>query len=136
MSNFGLKVERENVQGALSRLAEELQALTAELVRAQAERQELTWQVDTARRNYETAVSQYEAQRMVLAGRLGASTLTLVRPAEAPTAPARPRTLLNTVVAGFLGLMVSIFGVFFAEFWRQPVRAEVGRTLGVTAHGS
>ena len=131
-----LKAERDSVQTTLRELSQELQTVTAELVRVEAELQDLTWQVDAARRNYETALSQYEAQRSLLAGRLGASTLTLVRPAVAPEAPARPKTLLNTVVAGFMGLMVSVFGAFFAEFWRQPRLGAAGRTSGATAHGS
>ena len=120
-----LQAERDRVEAALRRLTGELQALTAELVRAKAELQELSWQADSARRNYETAVAQYEAQKAALAGRLGESTLTLVRQAVPPTSPSRPKALLNTVVAGFLGLMVSIFGVFLAELWKQPVSGQV-----------
>lgn len=119
-----LRTERDGVEAALQRLTGELQALTGELVRARADLRELSWQADAARRNYETAVAQYEAQKTVLAGRLGESTLTLVREAVPPTAPARPSTLLNMVVAGFLGLMVSVFGVFFAELWKQPVASQ------------
>ena len=131
-----LRAEQQKVQASLDRLSREVQSLTTELVGLQAEQRELTWQVDTARRIYETAVTQYEAQKAALAARLGESSLTLVGQAPIPTEPSRPRTVLNAAVAGFIGLMVSVVGVFVAEFWRQPVRAEVGRTSRVAAHGS
>lgn len=131
-----LQAEREKVQTTLDQLSREAQNLTSELIGLQAEQRELTWQADMARRMYETAVAQYEAQKVVLAARLGESALSLVRQASLPDGPTKPRPLLNAAVAGFVGLMVSMFGVFFAEFWRQPVRAEAGRPLGVTAHGS
>ncbi|MEW6045283.1 MAG: Wzz/FepE/Etk N-terminal domain-containing protein [Bacillota bacterium] len=129
----GLRAEREQAKAALAALTGEIQRLTAELVRLQAREKELTWQAETARRSYEAAVSQYQAQKSALAGRLGESTLTLVRQAVAPDSPARPRVLLNTTVATFLGLMASVFGVFFAEFWRQPV---AGRSSEAVVHGA
>lgn len=119
----GLQAEREQVRAALERLSQEVQRLSSELVTLQAEQRELTWQVDTARRTYETAVTQYEAQKAVLAARFGESALTLVRDAPVPQQPARPKTFLNMAVAGFLGLMLSIFGVLVAELWRQPAPA-------------
>ncbi len=120
-----LEAERNELEQAAERLAAEVQALTSDLVKLRAEQQELTWQAELARRNYEQAVTQLEAQRAALASRLGESTLTLVRPAVAPDRPSRPRPLLNATVAGFLGLMVSVFGLFFAEFWKSPVRTPI-----------
>lgn len=119
----GLQREREAVRAALERLTGELQDLTAQLVRAEADRRELSWQAETARSAYERAAAQYEAQKAALASRLGESTLTLVREAVPPEAPARPRPGLNAAVAGFLGLMASIFGAFVAELWRRPEAA-------------
>jgi len=34
--------------------------------------------------------------------------------------PVKPRKLLNMAVAGVLGGFVSVFGVFFLEYWRSP----------------
>lgn len=126
-----LRTEEAQIRSALARLNEEVQRLTSELVRLQAEHQELTWQADMARRNYEAAVTQYEAQKTALASRLGESTLTLVRPAVAPDRPSRPRPLLNATAAGFLGFMLSVFGLLIAEFWRQPAH----RPESDVAHG-
>lgn len=131
-----LNAEKQSLEAALADLAKELQELSSELARTEAELQDLTWQADAARRNYETALSQYEAQRTMLAARIGSSSLTLVRPATPPEAPARPKVLLNSVVAGFLALMVSVVGVFVAELWRQPVMTEPRQGAGDAAHGA
>lgn len=127
-----LRAEKAHIQSGLTRLNEEVQRLTSTLVRLRAEHQELAWQADVARRNYEAAVTQYEAQKTALASRLGESTLTLVRPAVAPDRPTRPRPLLNATVAGFLGFMLSVFGLFIGEFWKQPAL----RPVSDVAHGS
>lgn len=129
-----LRAERESVEQVLGRLVGELQATSARLMTARAEMQELTWQVEMARRNYERAVAQYEAQEAALASRLGESALTVVRQAIPPTSPTRPRVVLNAVVAGLLGLMASVFGVLVTEMWRQPVESGVARAAS-TASG-
>ncbi len=127
----GLRAEREQVSAAVERLSQEVQRLSSDLVTLQAQRRELTWQVDTARRTYETAVTQYEVQKAVLAARFGESALTLVRDAPVPRSPSRPRTALNMAVAGLLGLMLSVFGVFVAEMWRQPAQVKAGEVSHV-----
>ena len=38
--------------------------------------------------------------------------------ASIPEKPVSPRKLLNTAVAGMLGLMVGVFGAFAVEWWR------------------
>lgn len=116
----GLEAERARLQEGLQRLEDELQATAARLVQVRADRQEVAWQLDVAQRNYQAALARYEAQRAELAGRLWAQTLSVVREAVPPAAPARPRALLNAAVAGFLGLMVGLFGALAAEMWRQP----------------
>jgi len=39
--------------------------------------------------------------------------------AAVPSRPVGPRKLLNTAVAGVLGLFVGVFGAFAVEYWRQ-----------------
>ena len=47
--------------------------------------------------------------------------------AAVPDEPVSPRKLLNTAVAGALGLFVGVFGAFAIEYWRS------GDTKGETA---
>jgi hypothetical protein len=47
------------------------------------------------------------------------STARLGSRAAVPEKPASPRKLLNTAVAGALGLMLSVFGAFGVEWWRS-----------------
>ncbi|NLG68737.1 MAG: hypothetical protein GX496_04090, partial [Firmicutes bacterium] len=127
----GLEAEQQYVQSNIDRLSQEVQRLTSELVTLEARQQEVTLQVETARRTYETAVTQYEAQKAFLDARFGESALTLVRDAPVPQSPSRPRTALNMAVAGLLGLMVSVFGLFVAEMWRQPAQVKAGEVSHV-----
>ena len=128
-----LEAEREMVESAIGQLSSEVQRLTTELVTLRARQQELTSQVEMARRIYATVAAQYETQKGLMAAKVGESALSLVKPAPPPEAPARPRPLLNAVVAGFLGLMAGVTGVLFAEFWRQPVGATVAGPVGAQA---
>ncbi|WP_324717247.1 Wzz/FepE/Etk N-terminal domain-containing protein [Carboxydochorda subterranea] len=131
-----LSTERDQVKEALARLSDDVKKLTGELVALQAQQRELEWQVESARRSYETASQQYQLQQSVLAGRTGDSALTVVRPAVPPAAPSRPRVLLNTVVAAFLGLMASVFGVFVVDWLREPAPAAApGAARGVPSVG-
>lgn len=125
-----LRAEREHLQESLAELTDRAQALTGQLLDLQAQQQILESRVEVARRSYETASSQYQMQRAALAGRIGESTLTVVRPAVEPMSPSRPRTLLNTVVAAFLAAMMSVFGVFIADWLRQEPPKEAPQHAG------
>ncbi|MBO8159713.1 Wzz/FepE/Etk N-terminal domain-containing protein [Thermosyntropha sp.] len=43
----------------------------------------------------------------------------VLSPAVVPEEPVKPKKMLNLAIAGVLGLMVSIFGVFLAEYLRE-----------------
>lgn len=45
--------------------------------------------------------------------------------AAAPERPVSPRKMLNTAVAGALGLMLGVFGAFAIEWWQGS--EETGR---------
>jgi len=49
----------------------------------------------------------------------------LVSQAAAPERPVGPRKMLNTAVAGALGLMIGVFGAFALEWWRESEENEV-----------
>lgn len=117
----GMAAEERRIRQQIEGLSAELKQLQAQLVEQKSRRDELTLRVDMARRNYELLVSQHQAQRAAAAARIGETMLTLAAPAVPPREPSRPNALLNAAVAGLLGFMVGVFGVFFAEFLRQPV---------------
>lgn len=43
----------------------------------------------------------------------------VLSPAVVPEEPVKPKKMLNLAIAGVLGLMVSVFGVFLAEYLRE-----------------
>lgn len=49
----------------------------------------------------------------------GKGLFIILQNAPLPEEPVSPRKMLNMAVAGVLGLMVSVFVVFFREFWRK-----------------
>lgn len=64
--------------------------------------------------------------------------LAIVEPAQVNSAPVRPLTLLNTIIAGMVGFMVAIGLIFLFEFlddtWKRP--DDIEQLLGVPALGS
>jgi polysaccharide biosynthesis transport protein len=53
----------------------------------------------------------------------GANLLTLVDPAIPATQPSSPRVLLNTILAGFVGLLIAIGIAFFLEYLDDTVKS-------------
>lgn len=49
----------------------------------------------------------------------GQGVYIMLHKAPIPEEPVGPRKMLNMAVAGVLGMMVSVFLVFFMEFWRK-----------------
>lgn len=67
-------------------------------------------------------VSQLKAEKEYLEAGLesgGQGMYILLQEAPVPEEPVGPRKMLNMAVAGVLGMMASVFIVFFREFWRK-----------------
>jgi uncharacterized protein involved in exopolysaccharide biosynthesis len=62
----------------------------------------------------------------------GGDTVQVLSRAAVPEEPVSPRRLLNTVIAGALGLMVGVFGAFFLEYWRKET-PEAAAAAGLAA---
>ena len=102
------------------RLQGEVQALNAEMGR-------LTRARDVAQETYMTLSRKVEEARIAAQDESG--EVRLASYAAVPTRPVSPRKLLNTAVAGALGLMVGVSGAFAVEYWRRgtsPVRPSEG----------
>jgi succinoglycan biosynthesis transport protein ExoP len=105
-----LETEAESLEPDILTLQEELQQ-----TRTEGDRLELTKGVaqetvmTLSRKVAETRIAtQDEAGDVRLASR-----------ATVPDEPVSPRKLLNTAVAGALGLFLGVFGVFAIEYWRS-----------------
>ncbi|MGQ9718223.1 MAG: GNVR domain-containing protein, partial [Anaerolineae bacterium] len=98
-------------------LEPEILSLQEQLQEIRTEKDRLTRARDVARETYMTLARKVEEAR--IAAEENSGEVRIASRAAVPEKPASPRKLLNTAVAGVLGLMLSVFGVFIAEWWQQ-----------------
>ena len=110
------------VEGVITKTSQELDELQAEMA---AQRQTFN---DLARQHELKQVLYVSLARKVAENEIGegeTDPVRLVSTASPPQVPVSPNQVLNTIVAGALGLLLGIFGVFAVEWWRA------GETLPV-----
>jgi len=83
--------------------------------------QRLQTELSQDQASYFSLLSRYEDVRLVEAQLF--STVIQVEPAVPPGTPIRPRVLLNTVVAGFAGLMLALAVIFVVEHLDDSIKA-------------
>jgi capsular exopolysaccharide synthesis family protein len=88
------------------------------------------------RDSYAALLSSYESIRVTEASRL--SNVIIVEPAEVPDEPVSPRTLLNTVLAAVVGLMLAVGVIFLVEYLDDTVKTDedVERELALPTLGN
>jgi non-specific protein-tyrosine kinase len=74
------------------------------------------------RDSYAALLASYESIRVTEASRL--SNVIVVEPAEIPEEPVSPRTLLNTLLAAVVGLMLAVGVVFLVEYLDDTVKTD------------
>jgi len=114
-----LKGEQVTLRQNVSSIGAELEQLQSELAEKKVLDQRLSSKVDMLRDNYEALVSKYQETKMSASAQIGEASIMLLSEATKPDIPVAPRKMLNVAVAGVLGLMLSVFFVFFREFWRN-----------------
>lgn len=112
-----LQEKSAEIDGRLAELEPKILALQQQLQEIRNEEDQLTRTRDIARETCITLARKVEEVRIAAEDPVG--EVQLASRAAVPEKPASPRKLLNTAVAGVLGLMLSIFGVFIAEWWRE-----------------
>ncbi len=118
-ADIAYEPQSADVAATINQLDIELQELEAEFERQVAQRRELKQARDLTWENYTTI--QRKLSEVQLASQITDSQVRLAARAVAPQKPISPRRLMNTAVAGALGLMLSVFGVFAVEYWQnQP----------------
>jgi succinoglycan biosynthesis transport protein ExoP len=126
----GLAITLEAQSGELeTRIAEvepEILRLQEEFQRFSAEGDRLTRVRDVARDTYTTLARKVDEARIAAQDESG--EVRLASYAAVPSRPVSPRKMLNTTVAGMLGLFVGVFGAFAAEWWRGEERTQPGKT--------
>lgn len=112
-----LEAKQDSIDEAIVQLTAEVESLQAELADRQQELDQLLRDRQVAQDTYLTLSSK--SQETYVETQQEAGGVRLLSHAAVPLEPVGPRRLLNTVVAGTLGLMVGVFGAFFIEYWRQ-----------------
>ena len=109
-----LQVRLQEIRDVLPSLEEQHSSVYSRLVSVQRQLQDL-----------DADISALAEQKNALEDRMN-QLLTnlpqtnLVTQAVTPIVPVKPRKLLNVAVATVLGGFVSVFAVFFIEYWRAP----------------
>ena len=111
-----LEARAEEIKIQAAALEPQILVLQQQLQESQAEEDRLTCTRDVARETYVTLARKVEEVRIAAEDTSG--EVRLASQAAVPEKPVSPRKLLNTAVAGALGLMLGVFGAFAVEWWR------------------
>ncbi len=117
-----LEEKSAEIDDRLAELEPQILALQRQLTEVTIEEDRLTRARDVARETYMALARKLEEARIAAEDTSG--EVRLASRAMVPQKPASPHKLLNTAVAGALGLMVGIFGAFVIEWWRQGEEGE------------
>lgn len=99
----GLKMESEEINPAYDNIEQRL----------------INARVDVNQLNvYQQELAQTKTQLEAIINNSGANIYSITPPYASPD-PVKPRKLLNMAIAGMLGLMISVFIVFFKEYWQN-----------------
>jgi uncharacterized protein involved in exopolysaccharide biosynthesis len=73
--------------------------------------------VELSQGTYDTFLNKYEEIRIAESTEIGDSTINIISHAAIPEAPIGSNKMRNLAIAGVLGLMTSVFVLFFKEYW-------------------
>jgi uncharacterized protein involved in exopolysaccharide biosynthesis len=112
-----LEAKSAEIGPRLKELGPQILQLQKQLQEIYTEQDRLTRRRDLAKETYTALARKVQETRLAAQG--AQRTARLSSRASAPEEPVSPRKLLNTAMAGTLGLMLSTMGVFVVEWWRN-----------------
>jgi succinoglycan biosynthesis transport protein ExoP len=110
------EAEIRKIKEKIRQLEQEIRKLEAELISNQIEEKRLQDEVERREETVKVINSKIYEVKMTEALDLAGSTVLTVSPAVAPEHPVKPNKTLNVAIAGFLGFLISVFGVFLFEY--------------------
>jgi succinoglycan biosynthesis transport protein ExoP len=113
-----VKAKSAEIDAQLNELAPEILRLQQALEEVETELDRLTRDRDVAKNTYLTLANKVEEARIAAQDETG--EVQLASRASVPISPVGPRKLMNTAIAGFLGLFVGVFAAFFVQYWQSP----------------
>ncbi|NMA66492.1 MAG: hypothetical protein GX957_09680 [Clostridiaceae bacterium] len=103
---------------ALGQLEVEIRDLQAELTEKQTEQNKMQNEVDMRQETVKLLNSKRSETQMARSVNLANISMVTASPALVPEKPFSPNKGLNVTIAGLLGLMLTICGVFFREYMK------------------
>jgi len=125
-----LQQEKENLKKSFeftnALIVKEIQMLTSELELLKVDYAEksndeklIQKEVSRAESSYDQFVKSYEENRVAESADIGKSTILINSKAVINENPVGPRKFLNIAIAAILGLIASVFYVFFKHYWNE-----------------
>lgn len=111
--------QKNNLQKEIGALQKELETLQADLAVRQHEDIIMQEKVKFAQETYNAFLEKYEETRIAKSSAIGDASILIVSHAVEPLRPVAPNKKLNVMIAGVLGIMLSILVAFFREYWKN-----------------
>jgi len=131
-----LKAQMDDLSQLMREVQSQMDALKdSSSPQSQAERARLETILAGYRNSYTSLVQSYEQMR--LTATQSADTISLFEAAQVPEKPVRPRKLMNAALAGVMGAMLAVGGVFLWEYLDDTVKTpdDVARTTSLSVLG-
>jgi polysaccharide biosynthesis transport protein len=110
-----LQAKLASVQASIAQVSAEVEALQAEVADRHQELDHLLRERDLAEATHEVLSRKVQERSMEVDDEVA----QVLSEASTPRKPVAPRRLYNTAIAGVLGVMLAVLGVFFADYWRR-----------------
>ncbi|HHU69600.1 MAG TPA: hypothetical protein GXZ31_04765 [Thermoanaerobacterales bacterium] len=115
----GVSSMKSAINENIKKTQAELETLQGILAYKQTEYDRLNEQYKLAQSTYNTFLQKYQEVRITTSTKIGDNNVMIISPAEVPEVPVSPRKALNVAIAAVLGIMISVFIVFFADYWKK-----------------
>ncbi|MCF8011957.1 MAG: hypothetical protein K9L17_11765 [Clostridiales bacterium] len=119
MEEAELNCSQKLLENKINTISSQVDNLQSRLAEKSVVEERLSNRVNMLRNNYEVLTRKYQETKMSSSAKIGEANIMVLSEAVQPEAPVAPKKKLNVAVAGVLGLMISVFIVFFREFWRN-----------------
>ena len=74
-------------------------------------------------------MKKHQEARITTSSKIGDANIMVVSPAIVPDRPVAPRKALNVAIAMVLGLMMGVFIVFFASYWKESGKPQLTKNI-------
>lgn len=120
--NSQLDQLHEVLEEKITYIALQLEPLQTEILQLQSQIKDLDSTREQLQQNYQVTSDTYvtlarKMKETKISNEVSGSIVKLAGEAIVPENPVGPKTLLNTMIAGTMGLVLGIFGVIARDFW-------------------